>query len=73
MPKENKHSNHPPAHIHPRATETLNLRILPEMRSWIEDEAAANGTSMTKVALSAFDLLYAAKQRQSKGANWLYW
>ncbi len=73
MDKENKHSNHPPAHVDSRATETLNLRILPTLRSFIENEAETHNVSMTKVALSAFDLLYAAKQRQSKGDNWLYW
>jgi hypothetical protein len=73
MHKENKHPNHPPAHIHPRATETLNLRILPEIRSFIETEAEIHDVSMTKVALSAFDLLHAARSKQKTDGHWLYW
>jgi hypothetical protein len=71
--KTNKNNTPPPAHIHPRSCKCLNLRLLPEIRSFIESEAKAQNVSLTKVALSAFDLLFAAKQRQAAGENWLYW
>jgi len=71
--KTHKHNTPPPAHIHPRASKCLNLRLLPEIRSFIESEAKEQNVSLTKVALSAFDLLFAAKQRQAEGGNWLYW
>jgi uncharacterized protein (DUF1778 family) len=71
--KTNKNNTPPPAHIHPRATETLNLRLLPEIRSFIEREAEFRNVSLTRVALSAFELLYAARQQQASGLDSLYY
>jgi len=55
------------------ATSTINLRLLPEIRLWIERMAEKDSVSLTCVALSAFDLLYAAKNGQMNDENSLYW
>jgi hypothetical protein len=71
----NTHKNNtpPPAHLNPRATETLSLRLLPEIRSFLESEAGDQNVSMTKIALKGFEMLYAAKQRQATGENLAFW
>ena len=59
-------------HIHPKATQTLSLRLTTDIRQSIEGIAVAENTSLTKVALSAFNLLFFAKTKP-QGENWLYW
>ena len=59
-------------HIHPNATETLSLRLTPEIRQSIEGIALAENKSLTQVALSAFNLLFFAKAKP-QGEDWLYW
>ena len=53
-------------HIHPKATQTLSLRLTPKIRQSIEGIAVAQNSS-PKVALRGFEMLYAAKQRESIG------
>ena len=73
MHKEQSDPNNPPAHIHPRASKKLSLRLLPEIRSFLESEAEDQNVSMTKVALRGFEMLYAAKQREAIGETLSFW
>ena len=59
-------------HIHPNATETLSLRLTPAIRQSIEGIALAEATSLTKVAVSALNLLFFAKTKP-QGEDLLYW
>ena len=62
--KHRKRLNHPdiPSHVgvdvDDRAICTLSVRLLPEYRTAIEAISRELDTSMTKVTLSAFDLLF---------------
>jgi hypothetical protein len=56
------------ARIDTRATAKFNLRLRPEMRSFIEAEAQARKVSMTKIALLALKLLYTSKRPSTPGA-----
>lgn len=60
-------------YINPRATKHLRVRLLPDIRQAIEDEAAALKTSMTNVTLSSLALYFAKHGSQSYGGNWLDW
>ena len=65
-------SQQTPEWVHFNATETLSLRLTPEIRHSIEGIASAENTSLTKVALSAFNLLFFAKNKP-QGEDLLYW
>jgi hypothetical protein len=59
------------ARIDNRATETFNLRLKPQVRLFLETEAEAQNISMTKIALSGFEMLYAAKYGLPAAEDWI--
>jgi hypothetical protein len=61
-----------PEWVHINATETLSLRLTPQIRQSIEGIALAQNKSLTQVALSAFNLLFFAKNKP-QGEDLLYW
>ena len=63
----------PPAHINVNATETLSLRLVPEIRNALEDESNKCETSLTCVALSAFRLFFESRRPKDQSGNSLYW
>jgi hypothetical protein len=63
----------PPAHIPAIANKTLSLRLTTEVRNFLEKESEKHDTSLTCVALSAFDLLHAATRQKEQNGDWLYW
>lgn len=68
--------NQPPKripHINPRATKHLRVRLVPEIRRAIEEEAETLKTSMTNVTLSSFALYFANKQPKKERVDWLNW
>jgi hypothetical protein len=60
-------------HINPRATEHLRVRLIPEIRAAIEEEAESLNTSMTNVTLSSFALYFAKRNPKNERGNWLFW
>lgn len=60
-------------HINPRATKHLRVRLVPEIRSAIEEEAESLNTSMTNVTLSSFALYFASKHPKNERVDWLSW
>ena len=60
------------ARIDDRATEKFNLRLRPHVRLFLETEAEAQSISMTKFALSGFEMLYAAKYGPSAAEDWIF-
>ena len=59
-------------HIHPKATQTLSLRLTPKIRQSIEGIAVAQNSSLTQVAISAFNLLFFSRTKP-QGEDLLYW
>jgi hypothetical protein len=60
-------------HINPRATKHLRVRLVPEIRRAIEEEAETLRTSMTNVTLSSFALYFANKHPKKERVDWLNW
>ena len=59
-------------HIHPKATQTLSLRLTHKIRQSIEGIAVAQNSSLTQVAISAFNLLFFSRTKP-QGEDLLYW
>ena len=58
-------------HINVRATKHLRVRLLPEIRAAIEEEAETLNTSMTNVTLSSFALYFSTRNPKKERGNWL--
>ena len=65
--------NIPPAHIHPRAIRNISLRLLPEMRTAIEEEAQLFDISLTKVVLAALEAFFSNERTDNQTNKLLIW
>lgn len=71
MHTELKQYRQKPPHINIFATDSFNMRITPHRKEMIKQAAISDGVSMTVIAISALDLLFATKHPQQ--GDWLNW